>query len=77
MSALGHKRTYALQQEMPCYSITSSARTMSVGPDLSHRLVEVSSVATRVKIMTGVLTEALIGSLAVIWLMRRGIWRRV
>jgi hypothetical protein len=50
---------------------------MSVGPDLSHRLVEVSSVATRVKIMTGVLTEALIGSLAVIWLMRRGIWRRV
>jgi hypothetical protein len=42
-------------------------------PDLSHGLVEVSSLATRVKIMAGVLTEALMGALAVIWLMRWGI----
>jgi hypothetical protein len=45
-------------------------------PDLSHGLVEVSSVATRVKIMAGVLTEALMGALAVIWLMRWGVGRR-
>jgi hypothetical protein len=45
-------------------------------PDLSHGLVEVSSLATRMKIMAGVLTEALMGALAAIWLMRRGIWRR-
>jgi hypothetical protein len=38
-------------------------------PDLSHGLVEISSHATRVKIMAGVLTEALMGALAVIWLM--------
>jgi hypothetical protein len=44
-------------------------------PDLSHGLVEVSSLATRVKIMAGVLTEALMGALAVIWLMRWGIRR--
>jgi hypothetical protein len=37
-------------------------------PDLSHGLVEVSSLATRVKIIAGVLTEALMGALAVIWL---------
>jgi hypothetical protein len=41
-------------------------------PGLSHGLVEVSSLATRVKIMAGVLTEAPMGALAVIWLMR---WR--
>jgi hypothetical protein len=35
-------------------------------PDLSHGLVEVSSLATRVKIMAGVLTEALMGALAAI-----------
>jgi hypothetical protein len=45
-------------------------------PDLSHGLVEVSSLATRVKIMAGVLTEALMGALAVIWLMRWGTRRR-
>jgi hypothetical protein len=45
-------------------------------PDLSHGLVEVSSFATRLKIMAGVLTEALMGALAVIWLMRSGIGRR-
>jgi len=42
-------------------------------PDLSHGLVEISSHATRVKmvkIMAGGLTEALMAALAVIWLMR-------
>jgi hypothetical protein len=38
-------------------------------PDLSDGLVEVSSLATRVKIMAGVLTEALMGALAVLWMM--------
>ena len=44
-------------------------------PDLSHGLVEVSSFATQMKIMAGVLTEVLMGVLAVIWLMRWGIRR--
>jgi len=44
-------------------------------PDLSHGLVEVSNLATRVKMMAGVLTEASMGALAVIWLMRWGVWR--
>ena len=46
-------------------------------PELSHDVVEVSSLATRVKIMSGVLTEALMGALAVIWLMRRHIRHQV
>jgi hypothetical protein len=45
-------------------------------PDLSHGLVEVSTLATKVKIIAGVLTEVLMGVLAVIWLMRWGIRRR-
>jgi hypothetical protein len=45
-------------------------------PDLSHRLVEISSIATRAKIMAGVFAEALMGALAVIWLMRWTIRRR-
>jgi hypothetical protein len=45
-------------------------------PDLSHGLVEVSSFVTQMKIMAGVLTEALMGALAVIWLMRWGTRRR-
>ena len=45
-------------------------------PDLSHGLVEVSSLATQVKIIAGVSTEVLMGVLAVIWLMRWGIRRR-
>jgi hypothetical protein len=45
-------------------------------PELSHGLVEVSSLATQVKIVAGVLTEVLMGVLAVIWLMRWGIRRR-
>jgi hypothetical protein len=36
-------------------------------PDLSHGLVEVSSLATRLKIMAGVFTEALMCALAVIY----------
>src|SRR5262249_44958773 len=44
-------------------------------PDLSHSLVEVASLATQVKIIAGVLTEVLMGVLAVIWLMRWGIRR--
>jgi hypothetical protein len=35
-------------------------------PDLSHGLVEVSSLATQVKIIAGVLTEVLMGVLAVV-----------
>jgi hypothetical protein len=46
-------------------------------PDLSHRLVEVSSMATRIKIIAGVITEALMGALAAIWLMRWAIRRSV
>jgi hypothetical protein len=38
-------------------------------PDLSHGLVEISSLATQVKIMAGVLTEVLM-AVAAIWLMR-------
>jgi hypothetical protein len=45
-------------------------------PDLSHGFVEVSSLATQIKIMAGVFTEAVMGALAAIWLMRRSIWRR-
>ena len=40
-------------------------------PDLSLGLVRVSSLATRMKIMTGVQTEILMAGLAVIWLVRR------
>ena len=39
-------------------------------PEMSHGHVEFSSLATRVKIMAGVFTEALMGALAVIWLVR-------
>jgi hypothetical protein len=45
-------------------------------PDLSNGLVEVSSFVTQMKIVAGVLTEALMGALAVIWLMRWGTRRR-
>ncbi len=45
-------------------------------PELSDGLVEVSSLATRVKILAGVLTEVLMGVLAVLWLMRSVIRRR-
>jgi hypothetical protein len=45
-------------------------------PNLSDGLVEVSSLATQVKIVAGVLTEVLMGVLAVIWLVRWGVRRR-
>jgi hypothetical protein len=44
-------------------------------PDLSHDLVEVSSLATRVKIVAGILTEVLMGGLAALWVLRWGIRR--
>lgn len=45
-------------------------------PDLSHGLVEASSLATQVKFMARVLTEVLMGVLAAVWLVRWGIRRR-
>jgi hypothetical protein len=45
-------------------------------PDLSHGLIDVSSLATQLKIAAGLLTEILMGVLALIWLMRWGVWRR-
>jgi hypothetical protein len=39
-------------------------------PDLSKGVVEISSFATQVKIIAGALTEALMGGLAVVWLLR-------
>jgi hypothetical protein len=41
-------------------------------PDLSPALVHVSSLATRAKIMAGVLTELLMAGLALMWLARLG-----
>jgi hypothetical protein len=40
-------------------------------PDLSQRLVQLSSLATQGKIALGVLTEATMAVLAAIWLLRR------
>ena len=45
-------------------------------PALSQRLVEVSSPVTQAKIVLGVLTEMLMGVLAVIWLVRWTMWLR-
>jgi hypothetical protein len=45
-------------------------------PNLSHGHVEVSSLATQLKIIAGVLIEVLMGVLAVMWLMRCVIRRR-
>ncbi len=39
-------------------------------PELSNGVVEVSSFATQVKIIAGVLTEALLAGLAIVWLVR-------
>ena len=44
---------------------------LSTWPLLPHALVEVSSLATQVKIIAGVSTEVLMGVLAAIWLVRR------
>ena len=48
------------------------ARMLWTWPDLSHDLVHVSGLATRVKIMAGALTELLMAVLAMLWLARRG-----
>jgi hypothetical protein len=40
-------------------------------PILSHDLVQVSSLATRMKMIVGVLTELLMAVLAILWLARR------
>ncbi len=45
-------------------------------PDLSPALVQVSSAATRVKIMAGALTEVLMAGFAVMWLARLALTRR-
>ena len=50
---------------------------LSTWPLLSHVLVEVSSLATQVKIIAGVLTEVLMGVLAAGWLVRRTVMQRV
>jgi hypothetical protein len=39
-------------------------------PDLSKAIVEISSLATQVKIIAGALTETLMAGLAVVWLVR-------
>jgi hypothetical protein len=39
-------------------------------PDLSSAVVELSSSATRVKIIAGALTETLMAGLALVWLVR-------
>ena len=46
------------------------ARMLQTWPDLSHDLVHVSSLATRMKIIAGVMTELLMAVLAILWLRR-------
>jgi len=50
---------------------------LSMWPVLSHGVVAISSLATQVKIIAGVLTELLMGVLAAIWLLRWNVLRRV
>jgi hypothetical protein len=47
------------------------ARMLSTWPELSPALVQVASLATRVKIMAGALTELSMAVLAALWLKRR------
>ena len=47
------------------------ARMLRTWPILSHDLVQVSSLATRMKMIVGVLTELLMAVLAILWLARR------
>jgi hypothetical protein len=47
------------------------ARMLRTWPSLSHDLVQVSSLATRMKMIAGMLTESLMASLAILWLVRR------
>jgi hypothetical protein len=53
------------------------ARMLWTWPDLSSGVVSISSVATETKIALGALTETLMGSLALIWLLRFTLGRRV
>jgi hypothetical protein len=53
------------------------ARMLWTWPDLSSGVVSISSVATETKIALGALTETLMGSLALIWLLRLTLGRRV
>jgi hypothetical protein len=46
------------------------ARMLQTWPDLSHDLVHVSSLATRMKMIAGVMTELLMAVLAILWLRR-------
>jgi len=50
---------------------------LSMWPVLSHGVVAISSLATQVKIIAGVLTELLMGVLAAIWLLRWNVLRWV
>jgi hypothetical protein len=49
------------------------ARMLQTWPDLSHDLVHVSSLATGMKMIAGVLTELLMAVLAILWLVQRGL----
>ena len=49
------------------------ARMLRTWPILSHDLVQVSSLATRIKMIAGVLTELLMAMLAILWLVRRSL----
>ena len=49
------------------------ARMLRTWPILSHDLVQVSSLATRMKMIAGVLTELLMAMLAILWLVRRSL----
>jgi hypothetical protein len=46
------------------------ARMLQTWPDLSHDLVQISSLATRMKMAAGVLTEVSMAMLAILWLVR-------
>ena len=47
------------------------ARMLRTWPILSHDLVQVSSLATRMKMIVGALTELLMAVLAILWSARR------
>ena len=49
------------------------ARMLQTWPHLCRDLVNISSFATRMKLIAGVLTELLMAVLATLWLVRRGL----
>ena len=53
--------------------MAASREMLRTWPDLSHDLVHVSSLATRMKTIAGALTELLMAVLATSWLVRRGL----